>query len=426
MDTARRTDPRRITLYSVAHFVNDYATGSIPALLPLFAAAHHWSYSALGSLVLVANGCSAALQPVLGGVADRLGGRWLAPLGLLATGLGLVLAGLAPTYIAVLAAVAVAGVGASAFHPEASQGVRRHAGDRPATALSWFQVAGNAGMAAGPLAVALFVHSDALERISWIGMPAFLVGAPMVALAWRERRGDTLAAARHRAGAAVAQRVGLPERAGRGAGRGTPAGSRARVADTPRVRLVLAILCLVIALRSFIQVSLGTYGALYYQKVYGWSATAADYLMFAFLLVGAAGTLAGGYIADAVGERRVTYVCLTLLFLPALAFRLLPPVPGALFLILGGALSMGSWSVTTSYGQRLLPHRLGMVSGITTGLTIGTAGLAAVVLGWLADMAGLAWVLDVAIACTVPAALLARALPELHEPQARRAETAAV
>ncbi|MBX5476647.1 MAG: MFS transporter [Clostridia bacterium] len=421
MDSASRMDRRRIALYSVAHFVNDYATGSIPALLPLFAAAHHWPYRLLGALVLVANGCSAALQPVLGSVADRLGGRWLAPLGLLSTGLGLVLAGLAPTYLAVLAAVAVAGVGASAFHPEASQGVRRHAGDRPATALSWFQVAGNAGMAAGPLAVALFVHAGALGRISWIGLPAFIVGVPMLALAWRSGRRTEAAPPTERVGGAGG---GGPT--GRGAGPVHGEGDAVSPLPGSRARLALALLCLVIALRSFIQVSLGTYGALYYQETYGWSAAAADYLMFAFLLVGAIGTLVGGYVADAIGERRVTWFCLALLVAPALAFRLLPPVPGAAFLVLSGALSMGSWSVTTSYGQRLLPHRLGMVSGVTTGLTIGTAGVAAVALGWMADAIGLSWVLDAAIACTLPAALLARALPELHAPLPRRAETAAV
>ncbi|MBX6351670.1 MAG: hypothetical protein IRZ11_09225, partial [Clostridia bacterium] len=105
------------------------------------------------------------------------------------------------------------------------------------------------------------------------------------------------------------------------------------------------------------------------------------------------------------------------------------PLLGAVFAVLCGFVSMSTWSVVTTYSQRLHPERVGMISGLMTGATIGMNGVASEVLGALADAAGLLRVLDLAVAVVVPAFLLSLALPDLA-PAARshegRAEAAAI
>nr|MBA2513599.1 MFS transporter [Solirubrobacterales bacterium] len=57
---------------------------------------------------------------------------------------------------------------------------------------------------------------------------------------------------------------------------------------------------------------------------------------------------------------------------------------------------ISSFSVTVVMGQEYLPNRIGIASGVTLGLAIGLGGLAAPLLGLLADAHGLETALLVA------------------------------
>jgi FSR family fosmidomycin resistance protein-like MFS transporter len=77
------------------------------------------------------------------------------------------------------------------------------------------------------------------------------------------------------------------------------------------------------------------------------------------------------------------------------------------------------------YAQELLPSRVGTVAGMSFGLAFGLAGIAAAVLGHLADMTSLAYVYRVC--AFLPAiGLLAVFLPDLKkESRLRRRSIAA-
>src|SRR5205823_1274178 len=89
---------RAMAALSAGHMFTDIAQGSIPALLPFFIATDHLSYAAASALVLAATISSSVIQPLFGHVSDRLSLAWLMPLGPALGGLGVALAGLAPTY----------------------------------------------------------------------------------------------------------------------------------------------------------------------------------------------------------------------------------------------------------------------------------------------------------------------------------------
>jgi FSR family fosmidomycin resistance protein-like MFS transporter len=114
-------------------------------------------------------------------------------------------------------------------------------------------------------------------------------------------------------------------------------------------------------------------------------------LIFVFLACGAAGTLIGAPFADRWGHRffiRLTMflatLILPLMFVPFIAKSYL------LFVVLGleGLILISTFSVTVVMAQRLLPHRLGIASGLMVGFAIGTGGIGVTILGVIADNFG--------------------------------------
>ena len=146
-------DYKSIALLSAAHLTDDVNQGVVPAMLPFFIASDHLTYAAAAGLILAQTLSSSVVQPLFGMLADRRPSPWLIPVGLSFAGIGVALAGLAPTYALIFAAIALSGFGISAFHPEAARRVRYLSGSRQATTMSLFTVGGMAGFAIGPLMI---------------------------------------------------------------------------------------------------------------------------------------------------------------------------------------------------------------------------------------------------------------------------------
>ena len=69
------------------------------------------------------------------------------------------------------------------------------------------------------------------------------------------------------------------------------------------------------------------------------------------------------------------------------------------------------------YAQELLPGRVGMIAGLFFGFAFGMGGIGAVVIGWLADVKGIAWAFQ--LSALLPAiGLLVVFLPNLDRESA--------
>ena len=86
---------RGIVLLAIGHLATDISQGAVPALLPFLIAQHNLSYSAAAGLVFAANIFSSLVQPLFGHFTDRLSKTWLIPAGLLLSGTGIALTGVA-------------------------------------------------------------------------------------------------------------------------------------------------------------------------------------------------------------------------------------------------------------------------------------------------------------------------------------------
>jgi len=375
------------------HLFADVNQGAVPALLPFLVAERGYSYAAVSALILAATVSSSIVQPLFGHLSDRHPAPWLMPAGVLLGGVGIGLAGAAPTYELTFACVVAGGLGVAAFHPEASRHANYVSGDRRATGMSFFAVGGNAGFALGPILMTPVVLLFGLGGTLVLLAPAVVMAAVLARELPRLR-----------------------------AFRPAPA-KTARNAAGPRDAWgPFARLGALVGLRSIVFFALVTFVPLYFVTELGQSEATGNTALSAMLVAGTIGTLAGGRIADRVGRRPVVIVSMAVLGPAILALLAAGPVLAFVALVVIGAVTISTFSVTVVMGQEYLPGRLGVASGVTLGLAIGTGGLAAAPLGVLADSVGLRPVLAAMAALPVAMVLLALTLPD--PPRRRTAEPA--
>jgi FSR family fosmidomycin resistance protein-like MFS transporter len=353
-----------IALLSAGHLIVDTNQGAIPAILPFLKDAHNLTYSAIGTLVLVSNLTSSIIQPLFGYLADRRVRRWMLPLSLLMAGMGMGLMGFAPDYWSLTALLALMGVGVASYHPEGYKSATSVAGSRKATALSWFSVGGNVGFSLGPPMITILIAWFGMGGSLGMLMPCIVMG-PFLFFAM-PRLLETAAPSATR----------QPRKSG---GKNMPG--------------AMALLILVVTIRSWAQLGFATFIPFYYIDSLGADPALVASLLFVFLGAGGVGTLIGGPLADRWGVRRFTIGA----FLVCIPLALLFPITSGVgaFLVLGlyGGVLVSTFTTTVVLGQAYLPDYAGMASGLIVGFAIGMGGLAVAILGWLADIYGVTAIL---------------------------------
>jgi len=376
-----RPNTKLIALLSIGHFVVDLNQGSLPALLPFLKTAHQLSYAAVATIVLAGNVASSIVQPLFGYFADKNARRWMLPASVLLTGVGFALLGLAPGYAALLALVVAMGLGVAAYHPEAYKTATSVAGERKATALSWFSLGGNVGIALGPPVITALVAVAGLTGS--LGLLAPTVIASLLLLMVLPAFSQS--AAPRAAAAAAARGVNMPG--------------------------AMALLILVVTIRSWTTLGFTTFVPFYYIDTLGADPRLVGPLLFVFLGAGAVATVIAGPFADRWGPRVfMQWVLLAALPFGAL-FLLTRGVLAFVMLAMFGALLTSSFTVSVVLGQAYLPRNAGMASGLIVGFAIGAGGLGVTALGEIADRYGLPVALWISALTPLLAVVATRFLP---------------
>jgi MFS transporter, FSR family, fosmidomycin resistance protein len=376
-----RPNTKLIALLSIGHFVVDLNQGSLPALLPFLKTAHQLSYAAVATIVLAGNVASSIVQPLFGYFADKTARRWMLPASVLLTGVGFALLGLAPGYAAMLALVVAMGLGVAAYHPEAYKTATSVAGERKATALSWFSLGGNVGIALGPPVITALVAVAGLTGSLGLLAPTVIASVLllMVLPAFSQ------SAAPRAAAAASARGVNMPG--------------------------AMALLILVVTIRSWTTLGFTTFVPFYYIDTLGADPRLVGPLLFVFLGAGAVATVIAGPFADRWGPRAfMQWVLLAALPFGAL-FLLTRGVLAFVMLAMFGALLTSSFTVSVVLGQAYLPRNAGMASGLIVGFAIGAGGLGVTALGGIADRYGLPVALWISALTPLLAVVATRFLP---------------
>ncbi|OIJ68058.1 MFS transporter [Streptomyces mangrovisoli] len=378
---------RSIALLSVGHACVDVYQGAVAALVPFFVAERAYTYALASGIVLAVSVLSSVAQPVFGLLTDRRPLPWLLPVSTLLGGAGIALSGLSDSYGVTLACAATAGLGVAAYHPESAR-VARLASRGSHSAMSVFSTGGNIGFALAPLMVAAVVAPGGLRWTPLLGLPA-LVGAALCLPATR-------AVTRQQAtGAGMARSTGPDD-------------------VTSFVRLSLAVVC-----RSVAFVGLSTFISLYARQRTGGGTASGTTALTVLYLGGAVGSVLGGSLA---GRWNRVRVCRWAYAVAAAGVAAVVWVPGPGLYPAVALTSAGLYvpfSLQVTLGQDYLPSRIGTASGITLGLTVSVGGLAAPVIGTLADATSLRTALAPLALMPLLSALAFRGLPEPAVPGSR-------
>ena len=357
---------------SISHFFNDLLQSIIPSLYPLLKQNFHLNYTQIGLITFTFQLTASLLQPIVGSLTDRKPRPYSLPVGMGLTLAGVIMLSQAPSFIALLFAVGIMGVGSSIFHPESSRLARLASGGKKGLAQSIFQLGGNAGSAIGPLLVALIVVGNGQQYILCFTLAAFIAIIILSKVSQWYKAHLTNRAANPVQKEEVNN--GLTKR---------------------KVYSSLFVLLLLIFSKFFYLSSMTNYFTFFLIGKFHVSIQQSQLYLFIFLASVAAGTLIGGFLGDIFGRKYVIWFSI----LGAAPFTLILPYANlhwAIFLsVIIGLIISSAFSAIVVYGQELVPGKVGTVSGLFFGLAFGMGGLGSAFLGWLADRTSITYVFEV-------------------------------
>jgi FSR family fosmidomycin resistance protein-like MFS transporter len=387
---------RGLVTLMLGHFTVDSYIGLLPVLYPLLIHRFDLDLETVGLVTLAYTGMASVSQPLFGILADRYGTR-LTGLAVAWTAVTFASAGFMPTFPALVAAAALAGLGSGAFHPLGALTARGLLPDRGAnTAMSVYVTGGTIGVAAGPLiGIALFGLFGTRGTLLTL-LPGTAIGAYLL-LAMRPRKGrrPTTAPA-----PAPGWRRSIP-----------------LVPIAATIGMMASRNCTVFTLQSFTPT---WYHQLGYQPwFYG-------PLVTTLVLSSALGTVGCGALADRFGRKTVIIVSV-LLSVPAVALYVLAPGPlGFAWAVLVGFLAASTAPLTLMIAQELMAGRAGLASGLIMGLAFVTGAIGVPLTGAVADRVGLQLALGLQVVVVVVSTGIGLLLPSEDDLRRLRERPAAM
>ena len=384
---------RGLVTLMLGHLTVDSYVGLLPVLYPLLIHRFQLDLETVGLVTLAYSGMASVSQPLFGILADRYGTRFTG-VALAWTAATFASVGFMPSFPALVAAAALAGLGSGAFHPLGALTVRGLLPERGAnTAMSVYVTGGTLGVAAGPLiGILLFGVFGARGTLLTL-LPGTAIGAYLL-LAMR--------------------RVERPRRT-----RSTGPAWHTTVPLLPvaaTVGMMASRNCTVFTLQGFTPT---WYHQLGYQPwFYG-------PLVTTLVVSSALGTVGCGALADRFG-RKTVILASVVLSIPAVALYVLFPGPlGFVWAVMVGFLAASTAPLTLMMAQELMAGRAGLASGLIMGLAFVTGAIGVPLTGAVADRFGLQLALGLQVAVVVGTIGIALALPSEARMRRLREERAA-
>ncbi len=369
---------------ALAHFAVDALNSQMPLLLAVLSVPLGLSNTAIGLVSTIYTFSGSLSQPIFGWLADRIGPRWVATIGVLwmagAFGLAVNLPGYAPLILLIFASL-----GSGAFHPagtmEATLRGHRHLSGRETTAPSIFFFFGAAGYSFGPV-----IGGPILDRWGLPGLALLLLFVvPM--------------------GLNVSLRFASPEKR-----------SKKLIDDSmsmkaPVLDQVIPFVFLT-AFRSWTQAALVAFIPKYYNDL-GYRPSVYGVIVAMFTAGVAVGGVAGGWLADRYGKRVVAMWTFFLAVIPLTLFPFFSDTVWVYVILpIAGTLTGASHSIIVVLAQRMMPGKTGTASGLVLGFIFTSGALGTLVSGFQADFAGFNVMFLTLAGFTLLAALLAVRLPK--------------
>ena len=386
------------TAVALGHLTVDMMNGQRAILLAYLSAPLGLSNTTLGLVSTVYVSMGAVSQPLFGLVADRVGSRWVAALGMIWMGTFFSLALISPGS-ATLWWLVFASLGSGALHPAGAmqasvQGKVVLAG-RETTAASYFFFFGQFGGFLGPL-----LGGTMIDRYgAWGLLPFSLAALPA---------GINIAHHLRRISWPRSKEEGLLEISE--ADNSQPSVLRRSFFTTSLLTLVIMTAC-----QAWVQQNLFTFLPKYLNDL-GLPASIYGVLSAVFMGGVAIGNMVGGNLADRLGRRRVASLSLSLAVLPLVLIAKVGWTPWLFLLIpLAGALNGATHSIIVVSAQHMIPSGMATASGMILGFMFTAGAIGTLLTGSIADAWGFQAVFLITAGIAVFAALAARALRDVDQ-----------
>ena len=378
----------------VSHLLNDLMQSLIPAVYPILKESYALDFVQIGMITMTFQIAGALLQPVVGMVTDRRPAPYSPVVGMMFTLSGLVSLAYAHSYAIILVSVTLIGIGSSIFHPEATRIARYAAVGRQGLAQGIFQVGGQAGGALGPVFAALVIVPLGQPSLAWFAVAALMA---MMLLTW-------IGSQQHRI---REQFMALRE-----------ANSKNGAPTVKHAALTIGTGIFVLTFLMFVKNAYGesfrSFYTFYLIDRFGLSIPSAQMMLFLFLVASAVGVVIGGIAGDRIGRYRIIWISV---FGPLPLTLMLPYADlfwtGVLTIAINLIMASAFASILI-YAMDLLPNRIGLIGGLFYGLNFGLGGVAAAILGVLADRYGIETVYQICSFLPM-AGLVAWFLPRIDE-----------
>ena len=353
---ASKTNMRVILALTLVHFTGDFYSAFTTPLFPVFVDKLGLSLTQVGVIAGLNRFLAFIVQPSAGYWADRYPSRLFSVGGLILAVIFIPLCGWANGFWSLLTVIALGSVGSSLFHPAVTGMVPAYAGSRAGLSMSIFNTGGTLAFGVGPIFITWYAARFGLGAV-----PLTMVFGLAVALYIYLTLPPPIAAPV--AGgflATVRQSLGPAWRA-------------------------IVLIWLVMVLRALTGQSFMTFMPLLFVQE-GYSLVTAGGIFALFTIAGTFSGLLAGSLSDRIGPKPVfvfTHGLMTPVLLIFLQLEGRWIYPGAL---LAGGFVLATLPLGVVMAQALAPRGRSMVASLMMGFAFGLGGLAAPLIGRLADI----------------------------------------
>ena len=158
-----RANLKVIFLLTLVHFIGDFYASFVSPLFPLFVDRFSLTMTEVGLITGISRILAFVIQPSVGYVADRYGGRMFVLGGPLLVIFFIPLVGVAPSFFILILFISLGSIGSSMLHPPCAGMVSTYSGRHLGLSMSFFILGGTLAFGTGPLFITYYVQFYGLD-----------------------------------------------------------------------------------------------------------------------------------------------------------------------------------------------------------------------------------------------------------------------
>lgn len=348
---------RELMTLALGHLTVDMYSGVLPILYPLLTDKFDLNLKTVGLVSLAYSGSASLTQPVFGYITDKRGTR-LIGLALMWTAITFALLGLAPSFPALVALAALAGIGSGAYHPMGAVTAAAVIPDgQRNTAMSVYVTGGTLGVAIGPLVAAIVFAVAGIHGTLAMILPGGLIAIFMV-IQMRS----------------ITQHIRRKQ---------VESGSPPPIPWKPLGSVISLMM-----MRAWVLFGISAFIPLWYEEM-GHSRLFYAALSTTLLISAATGTVGVGSLADRHGRKPLLILSSVLTVPVVLLFAQFPGYPAFLFAVLIGFLASSTGPLLLVMAQQMMVGRAGVASGLILGMGFVMGAIGVPAMGAVADAYGI-------------------------------------